>query len=153
MLEIRRYEAPDHDAVRDLNYLALAPTGAFVSGGELDRDLDEIEKQYLENRGEFLVGFSDGKLVCMGGLKKEQSTTAEIMRMRVHPQYQRRGFGQLLLSRLEQRARELGYNRLILKTSTRQVAAQALYEKNGFTEIRRGLLFGLEVIFYQKSLD
>ena len=81
--------------------------------------------------------------------------------MRVHPEYQGRGYGQLILDELEAHARALGYRTLHLDTSILQLPAQRLYEKNGFREVGRDTYqqeIGrdtsqqLEVILYEKPL-
>ena len=48
----------------------------------------------------------------MGGLRRVDDQTAEMCRMRVHPEFQRRGFGAQMVVALEERAIELGYVRL-----------------------------------------
>ena len=88
----------------------------------------------------------------MGALKRTDPERAEIKRMRVHPDYQGHGYGQLLLTELETRARALGYQILHLDTSILQIPAQKLYEKNGFHEVGRDVYQGLEVILYEKQL-
>jgi ribosomal protein S18 acetylase RimI-like enzyme len=104
--------------------------------------------------GEFLIGECDGLLVAMGALKRTSpEERAEIKRMRVHPEYQGRGYGQLMLDELEVRARVLGYQTLHLDTSILQIPAQRLYEKNGFREVGRDSYQGLEVILYEKQLS
>jgi GNAT superfamily N-acetyltransferase len=40
----------------------------------------------------------------MGAFRRTDPERAEIKRMRVHPDYQGRGFGQIILSELEARA-------------------------------------------------
>jgi ribosomal protein S18 acetylase RimI-like enzyme len=72
--------------------------------------------------------------------------------MRIHPDVQGRGFGQLLLETLEARARELGYTTLYMDTSTLQLAAQNLYRKKGFKEVGREVHRGLECILFEKSI-
>ncbi len=72
--------------------------------------------------------------------------------MRVHPDYQGRGFGQIILDELETRARAMGYKTLHLDTSVLQVPAQKLYEKNGFREVGRDIYHQLEVMLYEKQL-
>ncbi|MYE07086.1 MAG: GNAT family N-acetyltransferase [Chloroflexi bacterium] len=72
-----------------------------------------------------------------GGLRRIDEATGEIRRMRVHPYYQRQGLGQAVLTALEERARQLGYTRVVLDTSDRQEAARALYEKNDCRETGR----------------
>jgi len=53
---------------------------------------------------------------------------------------------------LEKRARELGYSVLHLDTAVVLVGAQHFYAKNGFKEVRRGQLGGLDCIFYEKEI-
>jgi ribosomal protein S18 acetylase RimI-like enzyme len=107
---------------------------------------------YLDARGEFLVGLVSGRIVAMGALRRHDDLTAEVKRMRVHPDLQRRGFGRTVLRRLEQRAIQLGYRRLVLDTTERQAAAIALYRSEGFTETGRGQVFGFPCIFFAKEL-
>lgn len=91
--------------------------------------------------------------MAMGALERMSPVRARVTRMRVHPDYQRRGFGQAMLSALEKRAAELGCARLYLDTTVRQVAAQRLYDKNGYREARRGEMLGFECIFYEKPVE
>jgi len=135
-----------------LHVHAIQQTGAYLGRGPWDDDVYAIEEVYLKNRGEFLIGECDGLFVAMGALKRTSPERAEIKRMRVHPDYQGRGYGQLILDELEARARALGYQILHLDTSILQIPAQRLYEKNGFREVGRDIYQDLEVILYEKQL-
>jgi len=149
---IRQYQDGDKDAVFRLHFEALQPTGAMLPGGPWnDDDLNDIPQNYF-NGGEFLVGLIGNQFVCMGALRKKSATVGEIKRMRVHPDYQRRGYGQMMLDKLEARAKELGYTKLCLDTTTKQIAAQALYKKNGYKEVSRTAYAGLEIIFFEKKI-
>ncbi len=125
-MQIRRYQEADHADVWTLHVLGLQHVGAYAGNGPWDDDLHHIEQVYLNNRGEFLVGVLDDRIIAMGALRKTKGERAEIKRMRAHPDFQGRGFGQLILNALEARAFELGYTTLHLDTSTVQVAAQNL---------------------------
>jgi GNAT superfamily N-acetyltransferase len=152
MFSIRRYNSEDNAAVWELHVAVLKASNAYIASGVWDEDLNHIEDVYLKD-GEFLVGTVDGKIVSMGALKRISSAVGEIKRMRTDPKFWRQGFAQAILNRLEERARELGYQKLVLDTQTvAQKAAQRLYEKNGYHEARRGTLGGLEVIYYEKKL-
>lgn len=152
MLEIRRYEPADYYDVWDLHILGLQMVGAFTGYGPWDDDLHTIERVYLQNRGEFLVGIYEGCLIAMGALRRTSNELAEIKRMRVHPDFQGRGFGQIILHALEARALAMGYTKLHLDTSVVQLAAQKLYLKNGFKETGREIHRGLECILFEKSI-
>jgi GNAT superfamily N-acetyltransferase len=151
MLTIRRYQPSDHAAVCELHKTALLAAGAY-SNSAGDPDLNQIEAVYLDNAGEFLVGTLQDRVVAMGALRRTSPDRAEIKRMRVHTDFQRRGFGQAIFTALEKRARELGYSVLYLDTAVVLVGAQHFYAKNSFKEVRRGKLFGLDCIFYEKQI-
>jgi GNAT superfamily N-acetyltransferase len=153
MFTLRRYEPADRATVEYLHVHAIQQAGAYLGRGPWDDDVYAIEEVYLKNRGEFLIGECDGLFVAMGALKRTSPERAEIKRMRVHPDYQGRGYGQLILDELEARARALGYQTLHLDTSILQIPAQRLYEKNGFREVGRDIYQGLEVILYEKQLS
>ena len=152
MMEIRRYQASDHDAVWDLHNVALNEVGAHAGNGPWDDDLHRIEAEYLDAGGEFYVGVLDGRIVAMGALKRLTDTKAEICRMRVHPDVQRRGLGTRILSKLEERARELGFRTLTLETTAGQVAAIDMYTKAGYQQVSRGRKLGFEVMAFEKRI-
>lgn len=152
-LKIRRYREKDKEAVWELHVLGLINTHSYAGEGPWDSDLRQITGHYLENSGEFLVGEYEGRLAAMGAFRKTGEKEAEIKRMRTHPDFQARGFGQAIYTALEARVRELGYTRLHLDTGVDLLPAQKLYLRNGFVEIRRGpVLRGIPAIFYEKRL-
>ncbi len=153
-MEIRQYQQTDQAAVWALHHLALQETGADVGSGPWDDDLHHLEQVYLKNQGEFLVGICEGRIVAMGALRRTTNERAEIKRMRVHPAFQKRGFGQMILETLEARAVALGYSVLHLDTTTLQVAAQHLYRKNGYQQLETTqVIKGLTLIFFEKSIQ
>src|ERR1700674_2860551 len=97
MFTLRRYEPADLEAVVYLHVYAIQQAGAYLGRGPWDDDVYAIEEAYLKNRGEFLIGECDGVFVAMGALKRTSPERAEIKRMRVHPEYQGRGYGQFIL--------------------------------------------------------
>jgi GNAT superfamily N-acetyltransferase len=134
-VEIRRFVASDASEAWELHKVGLRQYGIDRGDGPWDDDLRDIMSTYLATRGEFLVAVNSDRLVGMGGLRQVDAAIAEIKRMRVRPDFQRRGIGTAILQRLVDRARELGYRSLILDTTALQVPAQKLYLKNGFVEV------------------
>jgi ribosomal protein S18 acetylase RimI-like enzyme len=149
---VRQYAPADADAVWSLHNNALNDAGAHAGEGPWDDDLHRIEEAYLDAGGEFLVGELAGRIVAMGALLRSDDLRAEIKRMRVTPNAQRRGYGRTLLDLLERRARELGYSALHLDTTTKQHAAQELYRQHGFQEVGRGAHGDFELILFEKRL-
>ncbi len=160
-LEIRRYEPRDAETVWDLHVRALGDAGAYDEEyAHLDADLRRVEATFLESGGEFLVGEVDGDVVAMGALQpasavdhhESGTSTGVVRRMRVDPDHQRRGYGTAILDRLEERAVELGFERLVLDTTPRQSAAIAFYERHGYRETRREDAGPVEMIYYVKAI-
>jgi len=151
MLVLKRYQSSDQEKVLQLHELALSQVGAYAGDGPWNDDLHHIEDVYLQD-GEFIVGLVEGELVGMGALKRTSVERAEIKRMRVHPNCQRQGLGQQVLTYLENRAKDLGVKILHLDTTDKQEAAQSLYLKNGYQEVERKQWRGMTMIFYEKQL-
>jgi GNAT superfamily N-acetyltransferase len=135
-----------------LHNLALEAAGAHGGNGPWDEDLHHVEEVYLRG-GEFLVGTLGTRIVAMGALKRLTDERAEIKRMRVHPDFWRRGFGRRILARLEKTARERGYRSLVLDTTTVQKAAQELYRGKGYVEAGRRHWGRFELILFEKQLS
>lgn len=151
-LHIRRYKPSDRKQVYLLHKLALQQVGTYIKG-KWDDDFKSVEETYLKD-GEFLVGEYQDKIVAIGALRKIDNNVGEIKRMRVLPKYQGRGFGQIILKLLENKARESGFKKIILDTTVQQPVAQKLYLKNGYKEVRRGMIgvLGIENIHFEKNL-
>lgn len=151
---LRRYRWSDLESVWALHQICLAQVGLAPGDGVYyEDDFPKIHEIYLADRGEFLVGETpEGRLVTMGGLRRVDDQTAEMCRMRVHPEFQRRGFGVQMVIALEARATELGYVRLRGDTTINQLAAMELYRKFGWREVRREERGGCVVIYGEKDL-
>jgi GNAT superfamily N-acetyltransferase len=137
-------------AVWALHQLASHIAGVPTSGAYFS-DLQQIESTFLDRAGEFIVGEYAGPLVAMGGLKRTSADRAEITRMRVHPAYQRRGFGTAVLRHLEKRAAELGYSTLHLDTLVEQETAQQFYLQQGYRCVGRGERGKIAVVFFESG--
>lgn len=139
-LTVRRFRPGDGPAVRDLNRTALRAAGDFVEDAP-ETDLQDVPGHYLE--GEFLVGAVDGDVVATVAYRPASEwfladrfsfdrPTALLTRLRVHPDYHRRGYASRLCDELERRARSDGYDQLVLDVSEDNDAARAFYEDRGF---------------------
>ena len=85
--------------------------------------------------GVFLVGWLGEEPIACGGVRRHDDTTGEVKRMYVAPEHRGRGYSRTVLRALEDRARGLGYTRVVLETGTKQPEAIALYESEGYTRV------------------
>jgi ribosomal protein S18 acetylase RimI-like enzyme len=155
MLKIRRYKLEDNAAAKELNYAGLAQMRPDINWKGIeaaDGDYDDIEDIYINNRGEFLVGTIDGEVVVTGAVKKLDDDTAEIKRIRVKPDCQRKGYGEAMLRELMITARKLGYKRIRIDTLTTNTRAQHMFKKAGFKNPIQGKIDEYEVFFYFMDL-
>ena len=150
---IRDYEDSDFEEVWNLNNLALQDAGVHPGSGLWDEDLYKIRDVYFKNKGEFLVAEIDGEIIGMGALLRKNDEIAEIKKMRMHPKFQRKGIGKLLLDSLEKKAGGHGYKKLVLGTTVNQVAAQKLYIKNGYKETGRTKVGRFDCIIFEKRIE
>ena len=115
-------------------------------------DLRDIQANFLARDGEFLIGLVEDELIAMGGFVPISRERVEIKRMRIHPQWQRRGFGAAILLALEEYALRRGYSLAQLETTEIQAAALLLYRSKGYSEVGRFTKAGLVVVELQKNL-
>jgi GNAT superfamily N-acetyltransferase len=83
----------------------------------------------------FLVAFDGEEPVGCGGLRALDATHGEVKRMYVVPARRGTGVSTAILRRLEEEARALGWERLLLETGTEQPDAMRFYEREGFARI------------------
>lgn len=111
-------------------------------GGPDGSPMDPAE--FAPPAGEFYIGYLDGVAVASGawrhvGLPALGSTaTAEVKRMYVVEEAQRRGFARQMLGHLEEAARVAGHDVMVLNTGDRQPEAITLYVSSGYERLTGG---------------
>lgn len=132
---IQDYTNESTQEILDIDDKALEPYGLkqFYSRAKL-----ENIATYSQNSGIiFLVIKIQNTLIGFGGIDNNyEGVVGSIMWMRILPEYQGKGIGSALLKELLNRAKQAGYKRLYLDTTTAQDAGP-LYQKFGFTEFTR----------------
>lgn len=152
--KIRRFEMTDVDRVWTIHKEALRKSGLEFREDAADEDFTQIPDRYLAVGGEFLVGLVEEEPVAMGGFCPESDGCVQIRRMRVHPDFQGRGYGKRMLRELESRAIDRGYRTFQLYTNSKLVTARELYSQEGY-EIRRRDTHepsGETFIYYEKEI-
>ncbi|MBU0532469.1 GNAT family N-acetyltransferase [Candidatus Micrarchaeota archaeon] len=149
------FEPKYQKAVLELNELALKRSkyiGKTVDSNWHD-DLVKIKELYLDNNGAFLLWLVGDKLIGMGGLLKVDTNTANIKRIRVHPDYQHKGLSSEILAELEKRARVLGYNRLITNVAKGNIPAEKMFLKANFKPVEEKHFFSVLCTVFEKKCE
>jgi GNAT superfamily N-acetyltransferase len=124
---INRELAPPH--MRDLfeKYIAV------VLNGELKHLLDVFSEA---KRNAFWVAECHTKVIGTFGIECRNEHSTELRRMYLDRAYRGQGVALSMLQRAESRARELGFQRMILSTAEVQKAAVAFYRKSGYRFVK-----------------
>ena len=150
MIEIRRIRfAPDEVAVAKQLIYRVAHTvfndsrpleksmAFYESRGEL-KDMDDIQKNYFDNDGIFLVMTDGDQIIGTGAIRKLEDNLCKLKRLWLLTEYQGKGLGYRMIQELFSFAKENGYERIRLETDpVYQQRAMDCYKRIGFHEIPR----------------
>jgi putative acetyltransferase len=101
-----------------------------------DRELASLPGEYAPPDGRLLLAFEDDELAGCIALRKIRATTCEMKRLFLRPEFRGRGLGRVLVERIIEEARQIGYTQMCLDTLPgRMDQAIALYKSIGFKEI------------------
>lgn len=103
--------------------------------GEL-KDMDDIQLNYLDQGGVFLVMLDEGEFIGTGAIRSIRGAVCELKRFWLLTEYHGRGLGYLMLQELLCFARGAGYESIWLETDAEhQMRALKFYQRMGFREI------------------
>ncbi|WP_017602571.1 GNAT family N-acetyltransferase [Nocardiopsis alkaliphila] len=94
--------------------------------------------EFVAPLGRLVLAELDGEIVAGGALRpyrlgvNDEPITVEFKRIWTSARHRRRGLGRLIMSALEDAARDLGYTTVMLFTGPSQPEAVALYERIGY---------------------
>lgn len=109
----------------------------FSAQGKLS-EMDDVQKNYFDNGGTFLVTVDDGRIIGTGAIRWLEEGVCELKRMWLLTEYHGQGLGYRMMQELFKSAREKGYKVMRLETDRAvQTRAVNFYRKLGFYEIPR----------------
>ncbi len=133
----------DGERIRALIYSVLEEYGLVPEPGGTDADIENVEENYLRRGGVFeVLEDAQGNLLGTVGLYPMLSLneeTVELRKMYFAPELRGRGWGKETLTRMIERARELGFKRIYLETASPLKEAIGLYRSFGFTQTCEGM--------------
>lgn len=111
----------------------------YLQHQKFDEDMPNVRAPYAPPHGECLLADMDGTPAGILMLKELGSSACEMNRMHVRDAARGRGVGRVLVLRLIERAREMGFVTMTLSPLPRHHEALALYRSAGFREDHRVL--------------
>ena len=111
--------------------------------------------EFVAPHGCLVLAEQGGEVVAGGALRPyrlgadEEPTTVEFKRIWTSSRHRRRGLGRIIMSALEEAARDLGYTDVMLFTGPSQPEAVALYERIGYRWVDPA---GIDDLPYPKAI-
>ena len=102
-----------------------------------EHELKHLEKKYGMPSGRLYVLFVNDRLAGCVGLRKMDREKCELKRLYVKPEFRGQQLGELLLERIMNDARRIGYRYMYLDTLPFLTTALKMYRRYGFEEIGR----------------
>jgi len=109
----------------------------FSAQGKLS-EMDDVQSNYFDNGGTFLVTVKAGLIIGTGAIKYLEDGVCEIKRLWLLAEYHGHRFGYRMIQELFKIARQKGYKTIRLETDpVIQKRAVDFYKRLGFYEIPR----------------
>jgi GNAT superfamily N-acetyltransferase len=131
-MEIRRVRLGDKEVEPLLAGLTAEYDTRYGENIEMTRASAE---EFDPPGGLFVVLMDESATAAGGGFRRHDTHTCEVKRMWTSPQHRRRGLATRVLRALEDGAREVGYDRVILESGPQQPEAEAMYAQRGYNRI------------------
>ena len=146
MIEIRRIEPHEWLVAKQLVYRVIHAAFSiprsleqFVAESESQNaftDLDDIQMNYFDRHGVFLVTMAGSQIIGTGAIRQLEEKVCELKRLFLLFEFQGQGLGYRMVIELLRTAREMSYEKMRLETAPVHLKrATALYRRLGFYEI------------------
>ena len=134
---IRAATNGDLPAVHAVLAAVRAEFGVVDESGVSDRDLDDLEANYLRRGGVFevVVDRNSGRIVGCMGLLPLSPCRVELCKMYILSSARGKGLGKRLVENALAAARRNGFAEVWLETNSALATATALYERYGFRPV------------------
>jgi ribosomal protein S18 acetylase RimI-like enzyme len=100
-----------------------------------EEELASLPGKYAEPSGRLLLAYRGTEALACAAIRRLDDQTCEVKRLYVRPAGRGHQLGRMLMTRLCQEAKAIGYSRMCLDTLPSMHVAQALYSSLGFKEI------------------
>ena len=132
---LRAASNKDVGEIRDLVFSVLREYNLKPDPQRTDADLNDIEHSYFQRgAGFYVLEEKDGSIIGAYGLYLLDSQTCELRKMYLQRHCRGRGLGKFLMEHALSKAKEMGFQKMVLETASVLKEAIALYKSYGFVE-------------------
>jgi len=100
-----------------------------------DEEIKTLPGKYALPDGRLYMITIDEEIAGCIALRRFDKTRCEMKRLYIRPQYRGHHCGQLLVEKIIQEAKIIGYEEMVLDTLSSLTSAVSLYQRNGFIEV------------------
>ena len=123
------------DEVRDLFQEYQKSLGIDLCFQNYDEELKSLPGKYAQPDGRlYLITIEEEIAGCIA-LRRFDETRCEMKRLYIRPKYRGHHCGQILVDKVIQEAKMIGYEEMVLDTLSSLTSAVSLYKRNGFIEV------------------
>lgn len=132
---LRPADNKDCENLTRLVYGVLKEYGLKPDPACTDDDIKDIESSYFNRGGTFhVLEAEDSSIIGAYGLYPMDGRTCELRKMYLDKAHRGKGLGKFLLEDALSKAKQCGFERMILETASVLKEAIALYKSYGFIE-------------------
>src|SRR5262245_28891056 len=142
----------DFDDARSLFREYADELGVDLTFQNFAFELDHLAEMYAADRGGILLAETSAGIVGCVALRPFSAGVCEMKRLYVKDRWRKAGVGRQLVSAVLEKARGMGYSRMVLDTLARLQAAHRLYVSAGFLEVTPYYANPLPEVIYMEAI-
>jgi len=128
----RSAQNSDSEVIKNILKEAFEEYEINLPAGYSFSDIENLEEEYLNSSGEFMVLIKEQNIIGFFALLPSPNNQVELKRLYLTANERGRGLGKYLLNLAIITAKQSGYDRMHLETTSKFVEAVGLYRKFGF---------------------
>ena len=109
--------------------------GEYLAIQNYEEELKHLREKYGMPEGRLYLAYCGGQLAGCIGLRKIDDVRCEMKRLYVRPEFRGKCIGSMLIQKIIEDAKEIGYQHMLLDTLPFLESAVHMYKKWGFYEI------------------
>lgn len=151
-ISIRKYKPGDEAAIKSMITAIMGQEFTQDQAAYPTEDLESIEKSYGKLGDVFFVAEAGSKIIGSVAIKKEDDRIALLRRLFVASDFRNQRLGVKLIDRALEYCREVGYQELVFRTTSRMEGAIRLCQNKGFIQRAKIQLGDLELLKFTLHL-